>query len=139
MLQGCLSPAIAGWYVRMKFRKAFHNMSTGLNPESDRIMEVYFDNLTGEHASLSQLSEDVSLLLQEAETLVHASGATLSKASKAELEDALTRLKARGERIKQQALFGARATDRVIRKYPYQSLGMVFGLGIVLGMLLRRK
>ena len=52
---------------------------------------------------------------------------------------ALARMKARGERIKHQALSGARATDRVIRKYPYQSLGVVFGLGLVLGVLLRRK
>lgn len=110
-----------------------------LDPERDQIMEVYFENLTGEHASLNQLAEDVSVLLQEAETLVHASGAALLPGSKAELEGALARLKARGDRIKLQALGGARATDRAIRKYPYQSLGVVFGLGIVLGMLLRRK
>lgn len=102
-------------------------------------MEVYFENLTGKNASLDQLAEDVSALLHDAETLVQATGANLSKESKAELESALARLKARGEGIKQQALSGARATDRVIRKYPYQSLGVVFGLGIVLGLLLRRK
>lgn len=102
-------------------------------------MEVYFENLTGENASLDQLAEDVSVLLQDAETLVQASGGKLSQASKAELESALARMKARGGRIKQQALSGARATDRVIRKYPYQSLGVMFGLGIVVGMLLKRK
>ncbi len=102
-------------------------------------MEVYFENLTGENASLDQLAEDVSVLLQEAETLVQSTGTNLSQESKAALESALARMKARGERIKQQALSGARATDRVIRKYPYQSLGVVFGLGIVLGVLLRRK
>ena len=102
-------------------------------------MEVYFENLTGENASLNQLVEDVSVLLQEAETLVQTSGANLSKESKAELEGVLARMKARGGRLKQQALSGARATDRVIRQYPYQSLGLVFGLGILLGVILRRK
>ncbi len=102
-------------------------------------MEVYFENLTGENASLSQLAEDVSLLMQDAEGLVKASGANLSHETKAEVERALARMKIHGERIKQQALSGARATDRVIRKYPYQSLGVVFGLGLVLGCLLRRK
>ena len=123
----------------MKSRKAHRTVSARLDPEEDRIMEVYFDNLTGEDASLDQLAEDVSGLLREAETLVQTSGANLSQESKAHLETALARMKARGERIKHQALSGARATDRVIRKYPYQSLGVVFGLGLVLGVLLRRK
>jgi ElaB/YqjD/DUF883 family membrane-anchored ribosome-binding protein len=102
-------------------------------------MEVYFENLTDENASLNQLAEDVSVLLQDAESLVQATGFNLSKESKAELENALARLKARGERIKQHALSGARATDRVIREYPYQSMGVVFGMGMLLGVLLGRK
>lgn len=102
-------------------------------------MEVYFENLTDENASLNQLAEDVSGLLRDAETLVQTSGVNLPHESKAQLENALAQMKARGERIKQHALCGARATDRVIRKYPYQSLGVVFGLGIVVGFLLRRK
>jgi len=102
-------------------------------------MEVYFDNLTAEDASLDKLAEDVTMLLQDAEALVQASGGKLSETSKAELESALERVKTRGQRIKQQALAGARATDRVIRRYPYQSLGVVFGLGILVGVLLRRK
>ena len=114
-------------------------VSARLDLEEDRIMEVYFENLTDENASLNQLAEDVSVLLQEAETLIQASSANLSKESKAQLESALARMKAQGERIKQQALSGARATDRVIRKYPYQSIGVVFGLGLVLGVLLRRR
>ena len=102
-------------------------------------MEVYFDNLTAEDASLDKLAEDVTLLLQDAEALVQASGGKLSAASKAELESALERVKTRGQRIKQQALAGVRATDRVIRRYPYQSLGVVFGLGILVGVLLKRR
>jgi ElaB/YqjD/DUF883 family membrane-anchored ribosome-binding protein len=102
-------------------------------------MEVYFENLTGENASLEQLAEDVSVLLQDAEALVEASGANLSEETKARLESALARMKARGGRIKQQALSGARAADRVIRTHPYQSLGVVFGLGLLVGVLLRRK
>jgi ElaB/YqjD/DUF883 family membrane-anchored ribosome-binding protein len=102
-------------------------------------MEVYFDNLTAENASLDKLAEDVTALVQDAEALVQASGSQLSEASKVELESALERVKTRGERIRQQAMAGARATDRVIRQYPYQSLGVVFGLGLLLGALLKSR
>jgi len=102
-------------------------------------MEVYFDNLTAKNAPLDKLAEDVSLLVQDAEELVHASGAKLSPESQAELEDALERVKTLGERIKRQALASARATDRIIRQYPYHSLGTIFALGVLLGFLLRRK
>lgn len=102
-------------------------------------MEVYFENLTAENASLDKLADDVCLLLQDAEALVKATGAQLSEESKAELENALARVKTRGERIKQQALTSARATDRIIRRYPYQSLGVVFGVGVLLGALINRK
>ena len=102
-------------------------------------MEVYFENLTAEDASLEKLAEDVSLLMQNAERLVQASGDNLSKASKAELENGLARMKIRAERIKHGALAGARATDRIIRQYPYPSLGMVFALGFLLAVLLIKR
>lgn len=102
-------------------------------------MEVFFKNLTAENASLDKLAEDVSMLVQDAEALVQATGGKLSDQSKAEIETALNRVRSRGERIKQQTLAGVRATDRVIRRYPYQSLAMVFGLGFLLGALVKRK
>lgn len=102
-------------------------------------MEVYFDNLTDKNASLDKLAEDVSSLVQDAEELVQASGAKLSPRSRAQLENTLERVKSRGERIKQQALAGARATDRIIRQHPYQSLGVAFGLGFLLCVVLKRR
>jgi ElaB/YqjD/DUF883 family membrane-anchored ribosome-binding protein len=102
-------------------------------------MEVYFDNLTAENVSLDKLADDMTVFLQDAEALVQASGGKLTEASKADLESALQRVRTRGERIRQQALAGARATDRVIRRYPYQSLGVVFALGFLLGALLKQR
>jgi len=102
-------------------------------------MEVYFENLTAKNAPLDKLAEDVALLVQDAEELIHAGGTKLSPRSQAELENVLERVKTRGELIRQQALAGARATDRIIRRYPYQSLGVVFGLGFLLGALFKRK
>jgi ElaB/YqjD/DUF883 family membrane-anchored ribosome-binding protein len=32
-----------------------------------------------------------------------------------------------------------KATDRYIREYPYQSLGLAFGVGMLLGVLVNRR
>ena len=44
-------------------------------------------------------------------------------------------LKASAGEVKQRAISGARTTDRAIRKNPYQTIGIVLGLGIVAGLL----
>ena len=37
--------------------------------------------------------------------------------------------------IKEQAIEKARITDRAVRERPYQTLGIVFGVGVLLGVL----
>ena len=37
--------------------------------------------------------------------------------------------------VKEKALAGARTTDQAIRQSPYQSLGIVLGVGIIVGLL----
>jgi len=44
-------------------------------------------------------------------------------------------LKASVSGVKSKALEGARSTDSVVRQNPYRSLGLVFGLGVVVGVL----
>jgi len=44
-------------------------------------------------------------------------------------------LKASAGDVKEKALSGAKTTDRAIRKNPYQTIGIVFGVGIVVGLL----
>jgi ElaB/YqjD/DUF883 family membrane-anchored ribosome-binding protein len=34
---------------------------------------------------------------------------------------------------------GARATDEMVRSHPYQSIGIAFGIGALLGFLLTRR
>ena len=36
---------------------------------------------------------------------------------------------------KRRTIAGAKTTDRTVREYPYQSIGVVFGLGILAGVL----
>jgi ElaB/YqjD/DUF883 family membrane-anchored ribosome-binding protein len=44
-------------------------------------------------------------------------------------------LKASAGQVKEKAIFGARETDRAIRESPYQTIGIVFGAGLIVGLL----
>ncbi len=44
-------------------------------------------------------------------------------------------LKAGAGQVKEKALYGAKTTDRAIRKSPYQTLGIVFGVGLIVGLI----
>jgi len=44
-------------------------------------------------------------------------------------------LKAGAGGVKQKAIYGAQTTDRAIRQNPYQTIGIVLGVGIVVGLL----
>jgi ElaB/YqjD/DUF883 family membrane-anchored ribosome-binding protein len=37
------------------------------------------------------------------------------------------------------ALTGAKKTDAMIRDHPYESIGVAFGIGVLVGVLVRRK
>jgi ElaB/YqjD/DUF883 family membrane-anchored ribosome-binding protein len=41
--------------------------------------------------------------------------------------------------VKEKTVASARATDRAIRDYPYPTLGVAFGIGVVLGVLIARR
>ena len=48
-------------------------------------------------------------------------------------------LKAVMQRAQEKAVERAKAADKVIRERPYQTIGLVFGLGLLIGFLARRK
>jgi len=48
-------------------------------------------------------------------------------------------LKALIQRVEKTSVEGAKVADRVIRDHPYQTLGIAFGLGLLIGILVRRK
>ena len=57
----------------------------------------------------------------------------------AKAQKVLAELKHLVERAEQKAAESARAADRVVRDYPYQTIGLAFGLGLLVGILARRK
>ncbi len=44
-------------------------------------------------------------------------------------------LKAGAGEVREKALYGARTTDKAIRQSPYETIGIVFGIGIIVGLL----
>ena len=48
-------------------------------------------------------------------------------------------LKKMTQRAEEMAVERAKAADRVIRAHPYETAGLAFGLGVLIGLLARRK
>ncbi len=55
------------------------------------------------------------------------------------LSEALDRNKATWVRVQDRAVEGVKATDEAIRTHPYPALGVAFGVGAVIGLLLSRR
>jgi ElaB/YqjD/DUF883 family membrane-anchored ribosome-binding protein len=102
-------------------------------------MELYFKDLISEDSSLEKLVDDLSRVVQGADDFAKALGPNVAAETRHEVASRLDRLKDNYARLKQQTLMSARATDKLLRKYPYSSLAMTFGLGLFLGLALRRK
>jgi len=54
---------------------------------------------------------------------------------KAKLENVVENAKELCERLQDQTAAAAKATDKTIREHPYQSIGIAFGLGVLIGVL----
>jgi ElaB/YqjD/DUF883 family membrane-anchored ribosome-binding protein len=55
------------------------------------------------------------------------------------LAAALESAKATCHRLEEQTVAAAKATDRTIREHPYESIGIAFGVGLLVGVLVGRK
>ena len=70
-------------------------------------------------------------------TLTESSGAA---AVRTEVTERLVDdLKAVIQRAQEKAAERAKAADKLIRERPYQTIGLAFGLGLLIGVLARRK
>jgi len=102
-------------------------------------MEVYFDNLTSEKAHLDKLAQDMESLVQDAEEFVQTGATTLPENERRKLAEILARLRSTAGQIKQQAVNGMKAADRIVREHPYQTAGVALGMGLLVGALLGRS
>lgn len=64
---------------------------------------------------------------------------TANEAHGATADKLVSELKAIVRRAEAKAVERAKAADRVVRDHPYQTIGLAFGLGVLVGILARRK
>jgi len=102
-------------------------------------MELYYKDLISEEASLEDLVDNLMLVVQGAEEFAEAAGAGLAEEPKEELKTRLQQLKDGCRRIKQHAVASALTTDKVMRQYPYSSLGFAFAAGLLAGLVVGRR
>jgi ElaB/YqjD/DUF883 family membrane-anchored ribosome-binding protein len=58
---------------------------------------------------------------------------------RAKLEAAVEKAKDACARLQEQTAAAAKATDKAVREHPYQSVGIAFGLGVLVGALVMRS
>jgi ElaB/YqjD/DUF883 family membrane-anchored ribosome-binding protein len=94
-------------------------------------MEVYFKELISKDSSLDKLVDDLERVVQGADDLAKSLGPKL--AEHPDLAQRVQKLREGCERINQEIVERAQATDRLVRKYPYFFMGGAVLLGMLLG------
>jgi ElaB/YqjD/DUF883 family membrane-anchored ribosome-binding protein len=92
--------------------------------------------------STQKLLHDLHQVVQDGEEVLRAGASELGEkgvAARAKLSAALASARETARKLQEKTVAGAKATDKVIREHPYQSIGIAFGIGIVVGLLINRK
>jgi ElaB/YqjD/DUF883 family membrane-anchored ribosome-binding protein len=97
--------------------------------------------MTTEHAN-ERLASDLKAVVRDAEELIKVTAGQAGEKIgevRSRLAAALESAKARCEPLKEKTVAAAKATDRTIREHPYESIGIAFGVGLLVGWLVARK
>lgn len=92
--------------------------------------------------STERLLRDLQNVVSDGEELLRAGVQDLSEkgvAARERLAAALEVAKETRRRLEERAVASAKATDKLVREYPYQSLGAAFGIGLLIGVLVNRR
>src|SRR3954471_19084646 len=92
--------------------------------------------------STERIVADMKLVMRDAEDLLKATADEVgakTKEARVQLTETLRDAREKCGELEAKAIEGAKAADKTIREHPYQSIGVAFGVGLVLGILLQRK
>ena len=93
-------------------------------------------------ASTEKLLRDLKMVVQEGEELLKAGAKDLTErglAARERLAAALEVAKETRRKLEQGARATVQATGRLVHEHPYQSVGLAFGVGMLLGMVITRR
>jgi ElaB/YqjD/DUF883 family membrane-anchored ribosome-binding protein len=111
-------------------------------------METFFGEMQDNASAVSRekLAQDLRTLVRDAEEMLKATAGDVgekmgehAKAARSRLAAALESAKATCHQWEEKAVAGAKAADRAIRTHPYESIGIAFGVGLLIGVLVARK
>ena len=95
-----------------------------------------------DNMNIQALSNDMGTLAEDARALMAAT-AHVAEEKVVEARDRLGIALDGGEkilrRVRDKALEGAMAADRTVQGHPYQTIGIAFGVGALIGLLLARR
>jgi len=109
------------------------------------IQDFYFmDNRTSSEieVAMERLLQDLQNVVSDGEELLRAGVDDLSEkgvAARERLAAALEVARETRHRLQKRAVASAKATDKLVREYPYQSVGAAFGVGLIIGVLVNRR
>ena len=96
--------------------------------------------MTTEEAN-QKLAGDLKAVVNDAEDLLKATaGQAGEKVAEVRnrLNAALESAKVTCSKVQDKTVEAAKATDKVIRSHPYESMGVAFGVGLLIGVLVAR-
>jgi len=93
-------------------------------------------------ANMEKLGTDLKELSRDAEAVLQATAGQAGE-KMAELRSRLSKTlesaKATYQRLEEKAVAGAKVADKTIREHPYESIGVAFGVGLLIGVLVGRR
>ncbi|MCI0535693.1 MAG: DUF883 family protein [Verrucomicrobiales bacterium] len=94
------------------------------------------------HEANQRLTGDLRPVVRDAEDLLKATAGEAGETMKEvrnRLASALESATATCERLQDKTVQAAKATDHVIREHPYESIGVAFGVGLLIGVFVGRR
>lgn len=92
--------------------------------------------------STEKLLRDLKVVVQDGEELLRAGAQTITErgmAARDRLATALEKAKETRQKLEEKAISSARKADQLVHEYPYRSIGISFGIGMLFGLALNRR
>jgi ElaB/YqjD/DUF883 family membrane-anchored ribosome-binding protein len=92
---------------------------------------------TGE--ATQKLTGDLKTVAQDAQNLVRLTAGHAGERVGELGTRFMNSAKQTAERLQEKTVSAAKATDQCVREHPYQSIGVAFGVGVLIGVLFARN